>query len=337
MKKINIISFVVFLLLIASPNLYAQEVHSYFINFSFEDFPRPGIAPRGWVASEFKNQSPPDIHPSDPPAFEVVSQPFHGSSYLGLVTRANRTWESVNQQLDEPLKKRNCYSMSVYLCQSPKYTSKTTWAGEETINFTAPTRVRVWGIYEDSQSELLSETPPIDHLDWKRYTIVLSPTQKIHSLILEAYYPNESEPTNGHVLLDNLSPILKLSCNEKDAPLSEEEVSAQIANQLELFHLIESEGSKIEFDSNNQPTIASQAVLKQIGEKLFYAKDKKLMIHLNSTSRRKFQPRYKSLKQIILDLGYTNDMFEVKMYKEKESNKNWIIKSQEIYIGLGKR
>lgn len=324
-------------LLFASQILSAQEVHSYFKNFSFEDFPRPSIAPRAWTTFLFENETPPDIHPSDPPTFEVVTEPFHGSSYLGLVARANRTWESVTQPLEVPLEKQGCYSMSIYLCQSPNYNSKTTWAGEEILNFNAPTVLRIWGDYGRNKIELLAVTPPVNHLDWKKYTLVLSPTRAIESLILEAYYPLESEPVNGHILLDNLSPILEISCNEKDTPLNDEEASAQIANQLELFHLIESQGRKIAFDQNNQLTSESETTLKQIGEKLYYADDKKLLLYLKSTNRRKYIPRYKAFNQMMIDLGYTIDMFEIKMYKEKDSEKNWIVKSPKIYIGIGKR
>jgi len=336
-KKINIISFAVFLFLFASQNLSAQRVHSYFNNFSFEDFPRPGVTPRAWTSPHVKNQSPPDIHPTGPPVFEVVQQPYHGSTYIGLVTRANKTWESVYQPLEVPLKKQACYFVSIYLCQSPTYKSKTNWAGEETINFTAPTILRVWGIYGESQSVLLTETAPVENVDWKKYTLVLSPDQDIHSLILEAYYPDEFEFTNGHILLDNISPIFKLSCEEKDNPLPEKEAAARISNHLELLYLIESQGGKIEFDENDLLTSSSKTVLKQIGEKLKDAKDKRLLIYLKTSNRRKYRSRFNTFEQITMELDYPIDMYEVKRIKVKTPNKNWISKSQDIYIGLGIR
>ncbi|MEL6925740.1 MAG: hypothetical protein AAFO94_16970, partial [Bacteroidota bacterium] len=70
-------------------------------NPSFEDMPRASRQPRGWLNCGWSDESPPDVQPDT--TFAVSQEPYHGKTYLGMVTRDNDTWESIGQRLSKEL------------------------------------------------------------------------------------------------------------------------------------------------------------------------------------------------------------------------------------------
>ncbi len=53
----------------------------------------------------------------------------------------------------------------------------------------------------------------MDHAGWKQYSFVIWPKEDHSSITLEAYYADSAtEAYNGHILLDNLSSIVKIGC-----------------------------------------------------------------------------------------------------------------------------
>lgn len=193
----------------------------YLLNPSFEDMPRKGgeySAPiRGWQdcgLSAFPGESPPDIHPTPKPAWEVSMQPFDGWTYLGLVVRYNHTYESLSQALSTPLKANTCYSFSAVLAQNKIYKSATARSTNSLENFVHPAILNIWGGNDlCSHAVLLAKTAPVDHSDWSYYDFVFEPDVDIKFITIEAYYGNEGlKPYNGHIMVDALSPIIKMNC-----------------------------------------------------------------------------------------------------------------------------
>lgn len=66
-------------------------------NPSFEGSPMQSAVPAGWKSIDFQGESAPDVHPNG--FWGVTIKPFSGKTYLGLVARANKTWERIGQVL----------------------------------------------------------------------------------------------------------------------------------------------------------------------------------------------------------------------------------------------
>jgi outer membrane protein OmpA-like peptidoglycan-associated protein len=194
-------------------------------NPSFEDVPRKGVpgmpSIKGWHdcgLSKFPSESPPDIHPVKNNAWDVALDAYDGDSYLGMVTRANDTYESLSQALSTPIMAGVCYSFSAYLVRSDQYrsaTSRTQRLGTDSLeNFVRPSVFLIWGgNYFCDKAELLGESPPVSNDDWKKYQFLFQP-QKTHKYItIEAFYKTPIlEAYNGHVLVDGMSAIEPIDC-----------------------------------------------------------------------------------------------------------------------------
>ncbi len=204
--------------------LYGQDT-IYLKNPSFEDVPRkgtPGAPPifmwKDCAAVEFPTESPPDIHPVYNNAWGVTMQPQNGDTYLGLVVRAAHSWESVGQKLNVPLKADSCYTLSVMLAVSDTYLSATRYSQQYGNNklesFAQPVMLVIWGgQHECDKQEILAESSDVKYVEWRPYTFVLSPLRNYNYITLEAYYSKSSlQHYNGHIMVDNLSPIIKIDC-----------------------------------------------------------------------------------------------------------------------------
>jgi hypothetical protein len=226
---------VLFLLLTLDAD--SQEL-IHFQNPSFEGHSRPGdtFSPpiEGWSDCGiffYPKESPPDLHPvrdevpspKSLPGFGVTKDPIDGESYLGMVTRYNETWESVSQELAAPLKKDSCYKFSVWLCRSNFYYSKTRRSQDEPESFLKPIALFIWGGHSECEMwNILASVGPVINNKWTEYTIIFSPKEEFTNIVLQAYYhtpDNENQtvqifrPYNGHILIDNLSPISQIACD----------------------------------------------------------------------------------------------------------------------------
>lgn len=210
----RIFAFFYIVFIIAAP-IKAQESKTILLsNPSFEDYNRQGQPPRFWSDCGFRNQTPPDVQPG---FFKVYQKANHGNTYLGLVVRDNDTWETVGQRLPEPLMQDECYSLSLDLCRSETYISKSQTTLKEE-NFTVPAKIRIWGGYGTcDKKELLGETEPINSTKWTRHKIKLTPKEGSYQyLMIEVYYKTPVLfPYNGHVLVDNASAITSVPCKKK--------------------------------------------------------------------------------------------------------------------------
>ena len=187
-------------------------------NPSFEGFPSAGITPENWYdcgSINFPSESPPDMHPSPIPLFDVTTPAKNGNTYIGLVVRDNDTWESISQRLSTPLTIGNCYNFSLYLARSANYVSavgdRKSNASIEgrnpntMVNHNTPAILRIWGGNGYCQKkELLKSTTEIAHTDWIEYQFKFEPNTRMTYLTLEAFYKTPTPwPYNGNLLIDN--------------------------------------------------------------------------------------------------------------------------------------
>ena len=177
--------------------LYGLLPAQALVNPSFEGMRGPSVAPPAWEPCG--QGSTPDTQPG---SWQVSTAPSAGASYLSLICRGDNVpfrnrWEIVQQPLESPLEKGICYKYTLDLARS-----ETFFAGS--VFFTGEASLRIWGGTSPcTQEELLWESGPIFHSDWRTYDVVLWPAQASYTyLIIEAYYA--SAPTySGNVLLDN--------------------------------------------------------------------------------------------------------------------------------------
>lgn len=211
MEKAKLIIISMMCLLIKSTLLFSQSELIYIVNNSFEeDHPWPGRMPYYWTdCAGFPRESPPDTHPNG--YFGVTKMPHHGSSYVGMVVRANSTWESIGQRLSKPLKAGVCYKFSVYLALSPDYTAKDKTT-QELVNYNKPVKLKIYGSkYTYDKRNLLAETNAVTNTTWVDYQFDFTPDESYSFIILEAAYLDKN-PYNGNVLMDDATHLVP--CND---------------------------------------------------------------------------------------------------------------------------
>jgi outer membrane protein OmpA-like peptidoglycan-associated protein len=209
MYKTLLIIFLAFVIVGRTP-LHAQQTQVIYLeNPSFEDMPRAGKTPEGWADCGHSQESPPDIQPYG--GFNVTRSAQEGKTFVGLVTRDNKTWEALAQRLTSPLIKGTCYKFSLYACKSDTYISPTRKNQSQPTNFNKGLIIRVWaGNSVCDRTELLDEIDEaVEHIEWKNYEFKFTPQNGDYTFIcIESYYKT---PTlayyNGNILIDNASEI----------------------------------------------------------------------------------------------------------------------------------
>ena len=160
------------------------------LNSSFEGEPRDATMPRGWY--KCAEGTTPDIMPGP---WGVYLEPSDGSSYVGLITRENGTFESIGQKLTDKLDAGRCYFIRIDLARSDTY-----------MGYDKPVKLRIWGSGKKcGRDQLITETEFIEHTEWKTYVIEFDAEEDIKYIILEAYYSEGEFNHAGNILIDNLS------------------------------------------------------------------------------------------------------------------------------------
>lgn len=184
-------------------------------NPSFEDSPRHSKVPNGWFDCGTPYESPPDIHPTADQVFGVSKAAIDGDTYLGMVVRDNDTEEAIGTRLKVSLKAGTCYQFSIFLARSETYKSISR-ATEKMVEYTTPTTLRIWGGNNYClKDQLLAVSPFIDHDSWQEYTFQFKPEMDYKYLTLQAFYTLPVLfPYNGHILLDAMSDITVITCDD---------------------------------------------------------------------------------------------------------------------------
>ncbi len=194
-------------------------------NPSFESFPakgtdKPFFLP-GWgdcAIYYFRNETPPDIHSADTDFFEVHKAAIDGNTFVGMVTRGgNETWEMISQRLTSPLLPDRCYMFKINLARAEQYLSKEKRDPDHFYNFNKPVKLRIWGgTSACKKTQLLAESDPVAHTEWKEYTFRFKPKDYYPYLLLEAFYKTPVLiPYNGNILIDNAGDIVEIPCPDK--------------------------------------------------------------------------------------------------------------------------
>lgn len=166
------------------------------VNPSFEGPRGVALTPMGWIP--YGEASSPDTQPG---AWQVNLKPSHGSSYISMVCRGysiidSYKWESMQQPLTSPLLWGESYAYSIDLAHSPAFIA-------DTIRFDQPAKLRIWGMNEMNQKELLWESDAIANTNWETIYFTLTPSMRTPYLVLEAYYI-KPEKYCGNILIDNM-------------------------------------------------------------------------------------------------------------------------------------
>lgn len=163
-----------------------------------------------WKSCGADIESPPTIQTRDYKYFQATTEPVDRNKYINMVTREDKTWESISQRLRKPLEPGMEYHFALYACISPDFQAAIRSRGESVIlAFDNPVVLRVYGGKKNCTSwSLLAETPPIYHSEWKEYTFSFIPPEEYKFLALEAFYiPSTTTAYNGNVNIDYLSDI----------------------------------------------------------------------------------------------------------------------------------
>ncbi len=162
------------------------------VNPSFEDTPSDATVPKGWLPCQ--DGTTPDILPG---FWGEYNEANHGSTYVGMITRENGTFESIGQRLSEALQKGGCYKFSIDLSHGQVYSG-----------YKNPIKLRIYlGKDKCDRSQLIYESKIISNEDWEKHIIEFHPNKAYDYIILEAFYKEGSFNYKGNVLIDNLSSI----------------------------------------------------------------------------------------------------------------------------------
>jgi len=199
---------ILLLLLFFGKNTFAQDTISL-KNASFEwSSAIANSIPPGWEICSRPSETPPDIHSKDTRHYKVKHAPKAGENFIGLVVRSNFTYESIHQKLKKNLQKGKSYQMQMFAAMSDTFESHDAKTGK-LVSFTTPAIIRIWGVKNKCETlELLYESQPINHLEWKKLDIEFTPQMKHDRILIEAFYDKMiTDPYNGNILLDGLSEI----------------------------------------------------------------------------------------------------------------------------------
>jgi hypothetical protein len=128
-----------------------------------------------------------------------------------MVVRDNGTYESISTRMEFVLEANEVYSLSFYLSKAKTYRSRSRLTEEE-ADFITPAIFRIFGgSGYCNERELLYESPPIDHKEWRLYNIKIKPKDNYKSITLSVYYDESlDQPYNGNILVDGISDIIRV-------------------------------------------------------------------------------------------------------------------------------
>lgn len=183
-------------------NLFSVILFTFFIssvltaqvklnNPGFEDEPSDARTPMGWFNCE--RGTTPDILPG---VYGIYMDSDEGETYMGIITRADGSFESIGQRLSAKLSKEKCYYFQISLAQAEQY-----------VGYEEPLKLRAWiSGKKCGKDQMIFESPFINEQEWKNFTIKFTPENNAKYILLEAFHPEKG--TKGHILLDNMTYIL---------------------------------------------------------------------------------------------------------------------------------
>ncbi|MEZ4925105.1 MAG: hypothetical protein R3A50_02435 [Saprospiraceae bacterium] len=188
---------------------HAQDIF-YFKNPNFEKgIPQMSKAPEDWKSLGEKEDSPVDIQPG---FWGVNIGTIEGKQYVGMVVRDDGTTEGIGQQLDGFLLKDSSYTFRAYVGRSDVYESQSP-RSKGITDFHSPVILEVWGYNSEiDEYELFDKTIPIKWKSgWVAFDFLINPQLGNYDEIdIMVKYAPGHEYENGHLLIDDLTPIVKM-------------------------------------------------------------------------------------------------------------------------------
>ncbi len=330
-----------FLLLTLLPAFALAQQAIVLDNPSFEGKPGSSRVPMGWSSCGPTGETDPDIQPG---FFGCTLTAAEGSSFVGMVTRDNYTWESLSQKLSAPLDSGICYAFSVRLASSPEYVSGSRMTGKM-VNYSAPVVFRVWGGYGACDAQvLLAESSSIGHNDWKKYRFMVRhlEARPLTHLIFEAFYAPglRCQPTNGNLLMDDLSAIETVSCltfatdTLRDARVFVPALP-ELTSDPDLDALLKTHLSNVEYRSRWEKIFVCDCKENHEGLPILFSRelltaaaamrlfpDKKLILRTKNASSSNRKPRAAFLKKYLIDAGLPEKQVQV-MPEQIDERRTW--------------
>ena len=132
-----------------------------------------------------------------------------------MVVRDNETYEGIAQRLNGTLKPGSVINLPSTWQKSANYESRSRVNDKET-NYVTPAVFRIWGgKWHAVKKELLGESAPVNHSDWRTYQFKVKPKAEYKYILIEAYYKSPAfVPYCGHILVDNLTDFDEMDCDE---------------------------------------------------------------------------------------------------------------------------
>lgn len=167
------------------------------VNPSFEGRPQEAAQHlEGWTPCNYT--STPDILPGP---WGVLTLPYDGNSFIGLIVRNDNTSESMYQELDAPFLRGYCYRFTVALARSDAY-----------AGYNMPCRLRIWGSNSPTSTagaQLLGASPAVEHTEWRNYDFTFIATKEWRYIIIECFYKEKTLlPYRGNILIDAWSAFI---------------------------------------------------------------------------------------------------------------------------------
>jgi len=289
----------------------------------------------------FPRETPPDIHPTPDQLFGVKQKAVHESTYLGMVVRENKTWESIGQTLSQPINANQCYIFRIKLSQSPAFKSLLlNHEKEGEKDFTEPIVLRIWGGEEGyEKSELLAVSPKIKNEDWLNYTFKFSPKNNYKSITLEAYRAKGGPVfPNGNILLDHASPLVPIDCDldknlMADFDWSPYELSLNnLKTPNDLRWYVASQSFHLRFRSNGEFSERGKKNIQRIVAAMSQFPNQKLLFYIDGKKKLKHNKYIKKVKTQFNLEKLPKRQYEVRKMKSKDYKKGWILKGNGFYI-----
>jgi hypothetical protein len=170
-----------------------------------------------WSDCGDTQKTPPTVFVNGDPLLRSNEIAQDGIRFMTLVTRDDSTWEAVAQSLTRPLQAGKNYVIKCFIRRSYLESEADLIAQKESIE--PPIVFKLHSIGEIKEQaidrnnilEELGESDLIIEKDWEEHTFVFRPKKEVNILMIEAFYQVPVLlPYNGHLFIDNISPIYEV-------------------------------------------------------------------------------------------------------------------------------
>jgi hypothetical protein len=309
-------------------------------NPSFEGEKGASKLPENWFSCSNTNNLLPDIQPG---TFGVRLPPFQGKTYLSLVTNDNGVTEEIKQNLPFTLKAGNCYRLSLYLAKGENYTNQSLRTGQLS-DFSKPIKLEIYGLKNDScnlnNESWLVETKAVHHDNWKKYIFNMQIPFDCKALVFKVNYA-DSKPYNGNVLIDNVSQIQLIACEDYKIGSANGRYKTTLLIDL-LNETIVNNGNQMRFKKKNaalvwdgyheETGIVRNAYFDRILEVFGKYKKYKLIMRIKKNGKYTKQRVAFLYNYVFKYSGLAASQVDIQPFRNKDDEFFWSVENDEFAI-----